>query len=224
MRRAGEMLVDHPANRQRLADGQRPVTDIWLWGPGRPTILEPFSRRFGPSGIVITAVDVIRGLAVCMGMRYVDVAGATAYVDTNYAAKGRAAVEALAECDLVIVHIEAPDEAGHAGDRQAKIRALESIDQFIVAPLLQAVRQYDDWRILVVPDHPTPVSTRVHSSVPPPFCCAGRDIEAEAKRAFGESHAAAGGLLIDPGYTLMEYFIRRRTVLPNCDPPRAATR
>ncbi|MDY7108879.1 MAG: cofactor-independent phosphoglycerate mutase [Planctomycetota bacterium] len=224
MRRAGEMLVEHPVNRQRIAAGQRPATDIWLWGPGRPTILEPFAKRFGPSGVVITAVDVMRGLAVCMGMRYVDVAGATAYLDTSYAAKGRAAVDALAECDLVIVHIEAPDEAGHAGDAQAKIRALELIDQYIVAPLLQAVRPYDDWRFLIAPDHPTPVSTRVHSAAPPPFCCAGCDIEAEAKRGFGESHAAAGGLLIDPGYTLMEYFIRRRQVLPNPGPPRAATR
>lgn len=221
MRRAGEMLGEHPVNRQRIAADQRPATDIWLWGPGRPTILQPFAKRFGPSGIVITAVDVMRGLALCMGMRYVDVPGATAYLDTSYAAKGRAAIEALAECDFVIVHIEAPDEAGHAGDAQAKIQALERIDQFIVAPLLQAVRQYDDWRILIAPDHPTPVSTRIHSSAPPPFCCAGSDIEAEAKRAFGESNAAAGGLLIDPGCTLMDYFIRRRPVAKN--PPRAAT-
>jgi 2,3-bisphosphoglycerate-independent phosphoglycerate mutase len=210
MRRAGAMLADHPVNRQRREAGELPATDIWLWGQGRPTILEPFARRFGHNGVVITGVDVMRGLAVCMGMRNVDVDGATAYLDTNYAGKGRAGVDALAESDLVIVHVEAPDEAAHNGDLGAKIQAIECTDQFVVAPLLQALRQYDSWRILIAPDHPTPLSTRVHSSAPPPFCLAGSDIKPPSRRPFGESHADAGGWLIDPGCTLMEQFMGGR--------------
>lgn len=209
MERAATMLADHPVNRARIAAGRKPVTHIWLWGQGRPTVLEPFERRFGLRGAVITGVDIIRGLAVCMGMTLIEVKGATGYLDTDYAAKGRAGVEALDEYDLVVVHVEAPDEAGHEGDARKKIEALEKTDEFIVGPLLETVRTRGAWRIMVAPDHPTPCTTKAHSSVPPPFCYAGSDVEAGEGRPFSELNAQANGDLVDPGHDLMGQFMLR---------------
>ena len=209
MDRAAAMLADHPVNARRVASGKRPATHIWLWGQGRPTVLEPFAQRFGVRGAVITGVDIIRGLAVCMDMTLIEVEGATGYLDTNYAGKGQAAVAALDQYDLVVVHVEAPDEAGHEGDPRKKIEALERTDELVVGPLLEAVRKREGWRIMVAPDHPTPCTTRAHSSVPPPFCCAGRGIETAGGRPFSERHAQATGDLVDPGHELMAQFISR---------------
>jgi len=209
MDRAATMLAGHPVNRARIKAGKKPATHIWLWGQGRPTSLESFEQRFGPRGAVITGVDIIRGLAVCMGMKLIEVEGATGYLDTDYAGKGKAAVAALNQYDLVVVHVEAPDEAGHEGDLRKKIEALERIDALIVGPLLEAARRHDAWRIMVAPDHPTPCTTRAHSSVPPPFCYAGSDIEAGAGLPFGELNAQATRDLVDPGHDLMDQFMAR---------------
>jgi len=209
MDRAAAMLADHPVNRRRIAAGKRPATHIWLWGQGRPTALEPFGERYGPRGAVITGVDIIRGLAVCMGMKLIEVEGATGYLDTNYEGKGRAGVAALDEYNLVVVHVEAPDEAGHEGDGRKKIEALERTDEFIVGPLLEAAYQHDAWRIIVAPDHPTPCTTKAHSAVPPPFCYAGSNVAAEERQPFCEKHAQASGLFIDPGHGLMGRFMSR---------------
>ena len=207
MDRAAEMLTDHQVNRVRSEQGRRPVTNIWLWGQGQPTELEPFAERFGCSGAVITGVDIIRGLAVCMGMKLIEVPGATGYIDTNYRGKGEAAVSALDEFDLVVVHVEAPDEAGHLGDAAEKIKALEQVDEFVVGPLLESVRRYDRWRILIAPDHPTPCTTTAHDATPPPFCYAGTGIEAVERQPFCELNAQASRLFIDPGHTLIEGFM-----------------
>ncbi|MDY7107413.1 MAG: cofactor-independent phosphoglycerate mutase [Planctomycetota bacterium] len=209
MDRAAAMLADHPVNARRVASGKRPATHIWLWGQGRPTVLDSFAQRFGVRGAVITGVDIIRGLAVCMDMTLIEVEGATGYLDTNYAGKGQAAVAALDQYDLVVVHVEAPDEAGHEGDPRKKIEALERTDELIVGPLLEAVRRREAWRVMVAPDHPTPCTTRAHSSVPPPFCCAGRGIETAGGRPFSERHAQATGDLVDPGQELMAQFMSR---------------
>ncbi len=208
MDRASELLADHEVNRVRRSNGRPPVTDIWLWGQGQPPRLEPFADRFGCHGVVITAVDVIRGLATCMDMQLIEVPGATGYIDTNYAGKGQAAVGALDRFDLVAVHVEAPDEAGHLGDAAEKVRAIERVDELIVGPLLEAARRHDAWRVLVAPDHPTPVSTKAHSAVPPPFCFAGTGIEPVERRPFCEAGAEAGGFFVDPGHTLLDRFIR----------------
>jgi 2,3-bisphosphoglycerate-independent phosphoglycerate mutase len=207
MARAAELLRDHEVNRARRDEGRPPVSDIWLWGQGRPTQLEPFAERFGPRGVVITGVDILRGLAVMMGMKLIEVPGATGYIDTNYAGKGAAAVGALDDYDLVAVHIEAPDEAGHLGDAREKIKALEHIDALIVAPLLEALRRHAKWKMLIAPDHPTPCTTTAHDATPPPFCFAGTDVEAVERRPFSEKEAVAGGWLVDPGHRLMELFI-----------------
>jgi len=208
MERAAAVLDGHPVNRERLAAGHAPATDIWLWGQGRPTQLEPFARRHGLRGAVITAVDIIRGMAVCTGMDLIAVPGATGYIDTDYGAKGRAAVRALDEYDVVFVHVEAADEAGHLGDAAAKVEALERIDEAVVGPVLEALRRRPDWRVLVAADHPTPASTKAHSAVPPLFAYAGSDVEAVERRPFTEKDAAAG-LFLDPGHTLMGRFLGR---------------
>ena len=207
MTKARALLVDHEINRVRLDLGENPATDIWLWGQGRPRVLEPFAKRFGVSGAVIAAVDLIRGIARSAGLTVLDVPGATGYLDTDYAAKGKAAVAALDRFDLVVVHIEAPDEAGHQGDLQAKITAIERIDEHIVAPVLEKLRTFDAWRILIAPDHPTPVSRRVHTSTPPPFCMAGTGVKTSPPAAFSESAAAAAEFHIDPGHRLVEGFL-----------------
>ena len=207
MNRAADVLRDHSVNQVRRDLGENPATDIWLWGQGRPTELEPFTRRFGPRGAAIAAVDLVRGLALGVGMELIDVAGATGFLDTDYAAKGAAAAAALSDYDLVVVHVEAPDEAGHLGDVDAKVRAIERIDEHVVGPLLDALRAHDDWRILIAPDHPTPVERRVHTADPPPFCVAGRGVSTVLKRPFCESNAAASDLQVDPGHDLMEYFL-----------------
>jgi 2,3-bisphosphoglycerate-independent phosphoglycerate mutase len=208
MKRAEAMIAEHEVNRVRRDAGRDPVTGIWLWGQGCPTQLPTFHERFGCRGAVITGVDIIRGIAACMGMDGIEVPGATGYIDTNYEGKGVAAVEALDSYDVVVVHIEAPDEAGHLGDAKEKVLALERVDEHIVGPLLSAVRKYDEWRVLIAPDHPTPVTTRAHSSVPPPWCFAGSDISPGSGRTFCEKEAEAEGVFIEPGHILMDEFMR----------------
>ena len=203
MEAARALLKNHDVNRKRAAEGRAPVTDIWLWGQGQPRALEPFARRFGLAGTVITGVDILRGLAVLMGMSLIDVPGATGYLDTDYAGKGAAALDALHTHNLVIVHIEAPDEAGHLGDAAEKVKALERVDELIVGPLLKALRGMDEWRMFIAPDHPTPCTTTAHDAAPPPFCFAGTGIAAVERRPFTEADAVAGGWLVDPGHTLM---------------------
>lgn len=206
--RARAILADHDVNLVRRDLGENPATDIWLWGQGKPKALEPFVDRFGTSGAVIAAVDLVRGIGRSVGLELIDVAGATGYVDTDYAGKGSAAVAALQSFDLAIVHIEAPDEAGHLGDAAAKVEAIERIDEHIVGPLLEALRGSDSWRIMIAPDHPTPVARRVHMSTPPPFCMMGHAVQPLLNRPFSEGIAATAGLHIDPGHELMEYFLR----------------
>jgi 2,3-bisphosphoglycerate-independent phosphoglycerate mutase len=208
MRLAHDVLAGHEVNLVRRDVGENPATDIWLWGQGRPKALEGFENRFGLCGATIAAVDLIRGIARTIGLTLIHVPGATGYIDTDYAAKGRAAVAALDHYDLVIVHVEAPDEAGHQGDAAAKVTALERIDEHIVGPVLERVRRDARWGILIAPDHPTPVARRVHSSTPPPFCLAGSAFGASTAHAFTEAAAVATGFCVNPGHELMAYFLK----------------
>ncbi len=207
MERAARVLEGHPVNRRRYEQGRDPVTNIWLWGQGRPTVLENFESRHGLKGSVITGVDIIRGIALAMGMELIHVPGATGYIDTDYVGKGVAAVDALSQNDMVVVHVEAADEAGHMGSAEEKVLALERIDQHVVGPLLEALRTTEKWRILVAPDHPTPVSTMAHSAAAPPFCYAGHGIQAGNAGPFSEKSAAGTELLLDPGTELISRFI-----------------
>jgi 2,3-bisphosphoglycerate-independent phosphoglycerate mutase len=209
MDRAETMLRAHAVNDVRSDLGENPANHIWLWGQGRSRSLEPFRERYGLRGAVIAAVDLTRGLGRMLGMDVIDVEGATGYLDTNYRGKGQAAVAALDTYDLVVVHVEAPDEAGHNGDADAKIQALERVDQHVVGPVLEKLRTFDEWKILVAPDHPTPVAKRTHTADPPPFCLAGTGVHTVLARPMTERAAATSDLQIEPGYTLMQYFLKR---------------
>ena len=206
--RAQALLAEHDVNLVRRDLGQNPATDIWLWGQGRPAELESFHSRFGISSALVAAVDLIRGIALSAGMEILNVPGATGYLDTDYRAKGLAAVNALDDFDLVLVHVEAPDEAGHQGDAEAKVTAIERVDEDVLGPVLDKIRTFDKWKILVAPDHPTPVGSRLHSAVPPPFCIAGHAVHSVLKKPFTESNSVASDLKIDPGHELMEYFLK----------------
>jgi 2,3-bisphosphoglycerate-independent phosphoglycerate mutase len=208
MQRAAAMLAEHPVNVRRREAGESWATNIWLWGQGRPVQLQSLQERFGLRGAVITAVDIIRGIAVGMGMDLIEVPGATGYIDTNYEGKGQAAVEALRDYDVVVVHVEAPDEAAHQGLAHEKVRALERIDEAVLGPLLQALRGYGDYRVLIAPDHATPVSTKAHSPVPPPYAMMGTGIAERSGRCFTEQDAAAQGPALEPGHQLIAQFFR----------------
>jgi len=203
-----EVFRDHPVNQQRLAAGKRPATNVWLWGLGKAPQLPSFADRFGLQGTMITAVDLLRGIAALVGWPRIEVEGATGYLDTNYAGKGQAAIAALETNDLVCVHIEAPDEASHEGRHDAKIEALQQIDQHIVGPLTEALATYGDYRILVTPDHPTPCGTKKHSHGMVPFVIAGTGIDADTAATYDEVAAASTGCNLPAGWDLMERFIR----------------
>lgn len=202
-----DCFAEHPVNVSRRAAGKLPATNIWLWGLGRTPRLPSFQEAYGRSGRMITAVDLLRGLAALVGWERIEVPGATGYTDTDYAAKGRYAIDALRGADLVCVHVEATDEASHEGDAAAKIRALEAIDREIVAPLHAALREQGEYRILVSPDHPTPLRTKTHSHGHVPFAIAGAGVAAAGQRTYDEVAAAAGGLRFDLGWRLMRYFL-----------------
>ena len=211
IKRSREMLEGHEINVIRRDLGENPATSIWLWGQGQMPQLASFAERFSLDAAVITAVDLVRGMAKLIGWQCIEVEGATGYVDTNYAGKGRAAVEALDLYDLVCVHVEGTDEAGHNADPTGKIHALEQIDSHIVAPVLRRLRaEGDDWRIIVLPDHPTPCTVRTHTADPVPFTMAGAGVEALLADSFTEEAAAASDLHIAVGSDLMEYFLTVR--------------
>jgi 2,3-bisphosphoglycerate-independent phosphoglycerate mutase len=207
MERSRDLFRYHPVNKNRRARNKTPSNQIWLWGQGRAPHLQPFSDVYGKRGAIISAVDLVRGVGVLLGWTRIDVAGATGYLDTDYAAKGRAAVAALADHDLVCVHVEAPDEASHEGKPAEKVKALEQIDRHIVGPLLEALPNHGDWRILVSPDHRTPLSTRAHSHGPVPFAMAGTGIAAAGQASYDEVVAATGPLNLAKGHELMQKFL-----------------
>ena len=201
-------LAGHPVNAARVAAGQRPATHVWLWGAGRAPAMQPFVATYGISGTMITAVDLLRGLAALAGWKRLEVAGATGYLDTDYAAKGRAAIAELEVADLVCVHVEAPDEASHQGDAAEKVKAIEAIDEKIVGPIAAHLAAHGDHRILVCPDHPTFLATKTHSRGGVPYVMAGAGIAAGPARSYDEA-TAAGGPAILPGWRLMGEFLGR---------------
>lgn len=211
MNESFELFAGHAVNARRVEAGQRPVTNLWLWGLGGAPSLPSFERRFGLRGVMITAVDLLRGIAALVGWPRIEVAGATGYLDTDYRAKGEAAVAALADYDVVCVHIEAPDEASHEGRAEAKIEALEQIDRHIVGPLREALSGYGDHRILVMPDHPTFCRTKKHTHGPVPFVISGTGIEADGPQTYDEAAAASTGRRFDRGWDLMDHFVRSET-------------
>lgn len=204
-----ELFAHHPINQARRKNGQNQATQVWLWGQGHAPNMKRFDQRFGVKrSAMITGVDLLRGLAVLLGWDVLEVPGMTSFHDTDYAGQGRATAAALDQYDLVFSHIEAPDEASHQADYKTKIAAIEHIDKYIVGPVLEKLRTFPQWRILVLPDHPTNIATRKHGYAPTPFCMAGTNVQSPQKLPYNEKNARASGLHIEQGHELMEYFLR----------------
>lgn len=205
------LLHNHPVNARRKKEGHLTANSIWLWGHGRAPKMPTFREQFGISGAVISAVDLIKGIGVYAGLTVVNVPGATGYIDTNYRGKAEAAIEALRTRDFVYLHVEAPDEAAHAGNLEDKIRAIELFDELVVGTVLAGLPALGAHRVLVLPDHPTPVRKMTHSRDAVPFILWGSAGEYPAAHGVGgytEKDAAATGVMVDPGYKLMERLIR----------------
>jgi len=202
IRRSEAVLDGHRINEERIRAGKNPATHIWLWGQGRAPSFPSFEEMFGISGSMISAVDLLKGLAIYAGMDVIEVPGATGYLDTNYAGKADCAVKALEDHDFVYVHVEAPDEAGHEGDVEAKVAAIESFDEKVVGQVLD---RCSDCVIMVLPDHPTPIPLRTHTADPVPFAIYGHG--ADSVSAFDERSAAEGSYGLKVGSDLVKLMI-----------------
>lgn len=211
MKKSYDLLKDHPVNKARIARGKRPANSIWLWGEGTKPLLDNFSEKFGKKGSMISAVDLLKGIAICAGMNSVDVEGATGYLDTNFDGKCKAAIEEFKKgADLVYIHVEAPDECGHRGEIENKVKAIEMIDEHILAPVVEFLRGYDDFAVLVCPDHPTPLSIRTHTSTPVPYLIYDSKNEINSGvKVFCEKGARETGNYIEKGFTMMNYFLTK---------------
>jgi 2,3-bisphosphoglycerate-independent phosphoglycerate mutase len=214
---SASFLPSHEVNLARVQQGLRPANMAWIWGQGTTPIITPFMDRFAKRGGMITASDLLAGFAAYIGWDRLPCKGITSYPDTDYAAQARATIDALSKYDIVCCHIEAPGEAGHQGDHQTKIAAIEAIDREIIGPVYSALEDYGDpehdsdaqgWRLVVIPDHYTVCSTRKHHAGPVPFVMAGAWVRSVVERPFSEASAAESDLQISPGHDLMEYFLK----------------
>ncbi len=210
MQKGYKLLKEHPINQARIARGLRPANAIWLWGEGRKKPLASFEQKYGIKGAVVSAVDLIKGIGKLAEMEVLEVAGATGYIDTNFEGKTQAAIAALANgCDFVYLHLEAPDECGHRCELENKVKALELIDQKVIGPLVEALEEYEDYKVMILPDHATPLTLKTHVSDPVPFLMYHKNGEASRSvPLFDEEHAAETGLFIEQGDTIMEQFIK----------------
>jgi 2,3-bisphosphoglycerate-independent phosphoglycerate mutase len=210
MQKAGEILRSHPINIQRQSLGKKQANSIWLWGQGRKPQVVPFTQKYNLKGGMISAVDLLNGIGVIAGLKVISVEGATGYIDTNYAGKARAALDALRFMDFIFVHLEAPDEMGHEGNAAGKIQAIELFDEKIVGPILNNVGSFGDYRILALSDHPTPLDLKTHVGDPSPFAVLSsrKDENKAAGLPFNEIAARESSILISPGHLLMEKFIK----------------
>lgn len=210
MKESYELLNSHPLNIQRVKDGKRPANSIWLWGEGTKPKLQPFFEKYGLHGSIISAVDLLKGIGICAKMSVPDVEGATGFIDTNFEGKANKAVEEFdSGKDFVYLHFEAPDECGHKRDVQNKIRSIELIDERVLPIVLKGLEKYDDYKILVLPDHPTPIATATHARDPVPFMIYQKSRETDSPVNFNEETAKNSGLFISYGPDLMKDFLKK---------------
>jgi 2,3-bisphosphoglycerate-independent phosphoglycerate mutase len=212
MKQSQQVLEDHPVNLARIRKGLRPATSIWLWGLGKKPALKSFTEKYQLQGSVISAVDLAKGLGICAGLKVINVPGATGNVHTNFKGKAEAALKAFKEGqDFVYLHIEAPDEAGHRGEIENKITAIEKIDEILGFLLKELPKVDSDFRIMLLPDHPTPLTLKTHVSDPVPFAIYQYSTAKQVvnKRIYDEETASKTGLLIEQGYTLMDRFLKQ---------------
>ncbi|WP_265443020.1 cofactor-independent phosphoglycerate mutase [Acetivibrio straminisolvens] len=204
-----DVLKDHPVNKARVSRGLRPANSIWLWGEGKKPSIPKFYDKYKLNGSVISAVDLIKGIGILAGLRNVEVEGATGNIDTNFYGKAEAALKELESGqDFVYLHIEAPDECGHRHEIENKVKSIELIDEHVVGTIIKGLEKYDDYRILILPDHPTPLSLRTHTAEPVPFLLYQK---AKPKKSgvtgYDELQAAKTGAVFNEGYKLMDRFI-----------------
>jgi 2,3-bisphosphoglycerate-independent phosphoglycerate mutase len=210
MLRSVGILDAHEVNRERVKEGMKAANSIWLWGQGMKPDLPLFREKYGVEGALVSAVDLTKGLGIYAGLRILDVPGVTGYLDTNYVGKAEYSLEALDELDFVYIHVEAPDEAGHSGSCKDKIKAIEDFDALVVGTVMRGLRGLDEYRILLMPDHATPIEVKTHTDEPVPFVIFdSRDEHKSGVSAFSEEIAVAGGVLnIGHGHELMDLFIK----------------
>ena len=207
MEKSFELLKDHPVNKARVAAGRRPANCIWLWGEGKRPALRPFEALYGIKGGMVSAVDLLKGIANCAGMEVADVPGATGYIDTNFEGKAKAALDLLTRNDLVYVHFEAPDECGHRNEPENKVKAIEMIDSRVLPILEEGLEQYEDYKILLLPDHPTPIVTRTHASDPVPYLLYQKSAPKTGVDTINEETAKATGIYMENGPAMMPHFL-----------------
>lgn len=210
MKKSYDLLKDHPVNKRRVAEGKRPANSIWLWGEGKKPMLPLFTDLYGIKGSVISAVDLLKGIGIAAGMNTPEVEGATGYIDTNFEGKAQAAVDELKNgADLVYVHIEAPDECGHRNEPENKVRAIELIDEKVLPIVIGGLEEIgEDYKIMILPDHPTPIVTKTHASDPVPYMIYKKSAEKDSGvESINEETAKATGVYVDFGPSMMKKFI-----------------
>ena len=208
MKESYDFLMEHPVNKERMAKGERPANSIWLWGEGTKPALSNFKEKYGVDGSIISAVDLLKGIAKCAGMGSLDVEGATGYIDTNFEGKADCAIEELKTKDFVYIHIEAPDECGHRNEPENKVKAIEMIDEKVLARVLPELDKYDDYKVMVLPDHPTPIVTMTHAGDAVPYLIYQKSKASDnGIESFTENTAKEAGNYVEVGYSLMDSFI-----------------
>ncbi len=209
IKRSWDILRNHPVNLKRRESGMNQANSIWLWGQGRAPRLPKFYDLYGLHGGTISAVDLIKGIGISAGLRPIHVEGATGYIDTNYKGKAEAALKSLDELDFIFLHVEAPDEAGHSGELELKITAIERFDREVVGTVLEGLEKFEDYRIMVISDHLTPLSLKTHTDELTPFAWATSAALKKNRRTsrFSEDSAKKSGIIHDPGHTLIRSFL-----------------
>ncbi|MEG1810367.1 MAG: cofactor-independent phosphoglycerate mutase [Clostridia bacterium] len=212
MEYAYSVLRDSPVNKARVSQGKNPANCVWFWGEGRKPILPSFEQKYGVRGGVISAVDLLHGIGRCAGLRSIHVPNVTGNYHTDFAAKGRAAIEALStDCDFVYIHVEAPDECGHHGELPEKVWSIEQIDSKIVVPVMQYLdNSTEDYAVLLMPDHPTPISILTHADDPVPFALYRKGDSGGCARRFTEADASATGVFKERAHELMDQLMMGR--------------
>lgn len=209
MKRSYELLKDHPINKKREEKGLRPANSIWLWGEGVRKDLTSFEEKYGLKGAMISAVDLLKGIGKFTGMKVINVEGATGYIDTNFGGKAQAAIDALKNgSDFVYIHVEAPDECGHRFEIENKVKSIELIDKLILSPVLKAF-EGEEIKILICPDHPTPLALKTHTNAPVPYLIYDSRKKESGVEKFCEEEAERTGNYIEAGHTLMERFLKK---------------
>ncbi|MDZ4172209.1 MAG: cofactor-independent phosphoglycerate mutase [Methanobacteriaceae archaeon] len=203
MEESENILLNTEVNKKRLDNNKKPANRIWLWGQGSKPQIETFKEKYNLKGATITGVDLIKGIGVYLGLNNINVPGATGYFDTDYLAKGKYAVDALDDHDLIFIHVEAPDEAGHAGDVAEKIKAIQEIDSKILGPIMKELMEYDEYVLVLLPDHATPISVKTHTMDAVPYVICSNNIKPDEVEYYDEESAKKGSLGIDKAHNLI---------------------